>query len=280
MKSRGAVSVIVVLLIALGGVTGWWGVDQHKKLITAHTETVAAQQTVGQLQAAEAAQAKAQAQEDADRAAKAKDEADQAQVRGTYHVAAESALKTVPPDVPGGLKFLDLAINADDPLSATTISAGQALQQATIAQQAQMIADLQQQLTAAKQDDAAKAAAIAADVKDKIAATGQIATLTGTVGQHLQKIDTLTTQNTGLFSQIGELSAKLSGYLLWGGIIIGVLFVALHAASWIAVIKHGALKVEQTAHAATQKALAEVTAAHTATKDALTQALSSTTKSP
>jgi hypothetical protein len=184
-------------------------------------------------------------------------------------------LSTTPPDVSGALKFLDLVIGADDPLSASTISAGEALQQATIAQQAQMIADLQAQLAQAKQDNAEKTTAIAADVKDKIAATGQIATLTGTVEQRVQSISTLTTQNTGLFSQIGELSAKISGYLLWGGIIIGILFVALHAASWIAVIKHGALKVEQTAHAATKTALAEVTGANNATKDALTKALSS-----
>jgi hypothetical protein len=274
MKTRGVVSLAVMLLIALGGITGWWGVSQHNKLVTAHTEAVAAQQTVAQLQTAEAAQAKAQAQEDADRAAKAKDEADQAKVRGTYHVATRSALSTVPPDVGGAIKFLDLAIGADDPLSASTISAGEALQQATIAQQAQMIADLQAQLAQAKQDNAEKTTAIAADVKDKIAATGQIATLTGTVEQRVQSISTLTEEKKGLFSEIGELSAKISSYLLWAGIIIGILFVALHATSWIAVVKHGALKVEQTAHAATKAALGEVTAAHAATKDALTKALS------
>jgi hypothetical protein len=196
-------------------------------------------------------------------------------VRGTYHVATKSALGTTPPDVTGARKFLDLAIGADDPLSASTISAGEALQQATIAQQAQMIADLQAQLAQAKQDNAAKTEAIAADVKDKIAATGQIATLTGTVEQRVQSISTLTEEKKGLFSEIGSLSAKLSSYLLWGGIICGILFVALHAASWIAVIKHGALKVEQTAHAATKTALADMTGAHNATKDALTKALSS-----
>jgi len=199
--------LIGVLVLMLGGSSAAALKEKHQ-LADAHKQATELATTVSTLKTAEAAEAEAQAREDADRKEKEADIARQAQIRGTYHVATGQALKAVPPDVPAALQFNSLAIGADDPLSATTEAQGEALAAANAARQAQLIADLQAQLAEAKGDIVAKDAALAADVKEKVAATAQIGTLTGSVAVQTSKLETATAEKKDIFSQLTLLNAK------------------------------------------------------------------------
>lgn len=259
---------IIIPLIALLGGSSAAALKERKQLAVAHQQATALQATVTDLKSAEAAQETAQSREDADRKDKASDLARRAQIRGTYHVATGQALKQAPPDVSAALQFNSLAIGADDPLSATTQAQGEALAAATEARQAQLIADLQAQLKEVKDDDASKTAAIAADVKDKIAATGTIATLTGAVDLTTTKLVTATAEKTSALDQFALLTAKYGRWVFWTAVIGGILFVLAHVGLFTHLSTVKALNTITVAHAAATQTIAAQAAtieAHVAT---------------
>jgi hypothetical protein len=241
--------LIAALVLMLGGSSAA-ALKERSQLKDAHTQAVALAGTVDSLKSAEAAQAAAIAREDADRKSKEADIARQAQIRGTYHVATGRALKAVPPDVPAALQFNTLAIGADDPLSALAEAQGEALAAATEARQAQLIADLQAQLAEVKGDNEAKTAALAVDVKDRVAATAQIGTLTGSVAVATSKLEETTAEKTDLLSKLSLLTAKYGQWVFWSAVVGAIIFVLAHVGLFT--------------HLSTVKKLNTVTAAHTA----------------
>ena len=224
--------------------------------------------TIVELKTAEAAQNAAQAREDADRKAKEADIARQAQIRGTYHVATAQALKAAPPDVPAALSFNSLAIGADDPLSAISQATGEALAAANAARQAQLIADLQAQLAEVKADRDQKAVAIAADVKDKIAATGQIAQLTGVVETKTNQIADVTQAKKDVLDRFALLTAKYGQWVFWTAVIGVIVFILAHLGLFHHLNVRQQLQTVTAAHAVAQQTIASQAAtieAHVAT---------------
>lgn len=259
--------LIGALILMLGGSSAA-ALKEKRQLADAHVQTTSLQTTVAQLQTAEGVQATAQAKEDADRKAKEADIAKQAAIRGTYHAATSYALKASPPDVDGALRFNTLAIGADDPLSGDSMAQGQALAVATMARQAQLIADLQAQLKDVKDDNAAKTAAIAQDVKQKQADTVQIATLTGTVAIKTDKLEAATAEKKDLLSQFTDLTAKYGQWVFWSVIIGGVVFVGAHLGLFTHLRVKGQLAVLTATHAQATQTIAMQAAvidAHAAT---------------
>jgi hypothetical protein len=260
---------LLILLIALLGGASYDDLAQHKAVKAAHQDANAAQATVTQLKTAEQAQSAAQAKEDADRAAAAADKEKQRQIQGTYIVATGSSLKQSPPAVTQALQFNDLALSAGDPLLPTTTALGDAMAAATASAQAQQIADLQAQLHEVKADDAQKTQALAGDVAEKISATGQIATLTGTVSNQVAAIQTVTAAKNDALSSFGILSARYGRLIFWVAILGGLVFVAAHLSLFAHLKALGALKESQAAHEVTKGLLTASQAAHAATAQAL-----------
>jgi len=221
------VNILVIILALLAAGSGTVAVKQHKQLAAAHVAAVSAQAenaqaktAIADLVAAESTQRAAQAKEDAARAAQEGDRTKRGQIVQVYIGATGQALKQVPPAVDNAAKFNSLAAGAADPPTPETQAAALALAQATEAQQAQRIADLQAELDRVRADDSAKAVVIAAQVKDKIEATGKIAELTGTVAVHVEKegaqdavIAQVTDQSNSRLAKIAVLTAYASKYI-------------------------------------------------------------------
>ena len=220
-------NILVIILALLAAGSGTVAVKQHKQLAAAHVAAVSAQAenaqaktAIADLVAAESTQRAAQAKEDAARAAQEGDRTKRGQIVQVYIGATGQALKQVPPAVDNAAKFNSLAAGAADPPTPETQAAALALAQATEAQQAQRIADLQAELDRVRADDSAKAVVIAAQVKDKIEATGKIAELTGTVAVHVEKegaqdavIAQVTDQSNSRLAKIAVLTAYASKYI-------------------------------------------------------------------
>ena len=262
------IDILIGALVLLLGGSSYTAIREHGQLADAHKQAVAQKATIEQLKAAEVAQNAAQAREDADRKQRDADMARQAQIRGTYHVATSQALKATPPDVPAALSFNSLAIGADDPLSAITQATGEALAAANAARQAQLIADLQAQLAEVKADRDQKAVAIAADVKDKIAATGQIAQLTGVVETKSNQIADVTAAKKEVLDRFALLTAKYGQWVFWSIVAGVIVFILAHVGLFTHLSTVKQLHVVTTAHAAAQTTIAAQAAtidAHVAT---------------
>ena len=256
---------LIYCLIALLGGSSTLAVREHKQLAAAHSEAVAAQATVSDLKKAEAAQAAAQAREDAARSAAEADTARRNQIQLTYILATGDELKKPAPAIPVALQLNSLAVSAGDAPTAETALKAQQLADANAAAMAQKIADMEAELASLRADNSAKSAELKAAVADKIAATGQIATLTSTVGVQVDKIATVTAEKTDLFSKLTILTAKWGRLVFWVALAAGLVFCLAHAGVFVHLAlraKHAALTAEHTAlataHSTLQTAHADI----------------------
>ena len=264
---------LVYFLTAYAFGSSGYAWHEHKALAAAHTAAVQAQAENAQaqtaivaLKAAESTQTAAQAKEDAARKVQDAARSAKGQEQQVALVAAHASLVQTPPAVAPAIKFVDLASQAGDTPTGDTVAQGLALSQATIAAQAQEIADMAARIDRLNATIDTQAKTIDVAVKDKIAATGQIATLTGAVAVHVEKegeqdktIATVTDQSKAWYEKYMVAATEV---IYWvcaaaGAILAGLVLWHYHLAL---KVRHAA---EVAAHAVTQTKLATITQAHT-----------------
>ena len=278
---RGVIGIDDLLLIAVIGVVSWYGVHEHKQLITAHTaakaaqsENVQAKAAISDLVAAESTQRAAQAKEDAARAEQEKARCAKGQTQQVALTAAKASLEQTPPAVEPAKKFVALAADAGDTPTPETLAAGLALAQATEAAQAQEIADLRAQIVEQKDTIETQAVKIDQAHTDNITAVKKIEDLTGTVAVHVEKegeqekvIATVTDQTKSLSAKLLLATAEIGRWVaaLIVAILAGLVLWHFHL---VLRSKHAALTV---AHASLQTAHTTLQAAHADTLKAINQ---------
>ena len=278
--------LLIVLTLFCAGSSGY-AIHEHKALAAAHVaavqaqaENAQAQTAIAGLKAAEATQSTAQAKEDDARKLQDAARSAKGQEQQIALVAAKASLVQTPPAVAPAIKFVDLAAQAGDMPTGDTVAQGLALAQATIAAQQQEIADMAARIDRLNITIDTQAKTIDVAVKDKIAATGQIATLTGAVAVHVEKegeqdktIATVTDQSKAWYEKYMVAATEVIYWVCTAAcaVLAGLVLWHFHLAL---KVRHDA---EVDAHAVTKTNLAASEAAHAATKAAI-QALNPPTQ--
>ena len=270
-------ALIALLTVLLGG-TSTYALHEHKQLAVAHTaalqaqsENAQAQTAIVSLKAAESTQQAAQAKEDEAREAQEDARSAKGQEQQVALTAAKASLEQTPPAIEPAKKFVDLAAQAGDKPTGDTVAQGLALAQATIAAQAQKIADMSAQIEKQNATIDSQGKTITAAHADNLAAVKQISDLTGTVAVHVEKegqkdavIAQVTDQSKSLLDKVGLLTAQVGRYV---AAVVALALVAIGGFYlWrIERIHHA---YTRAAHGDTQTKLAAEQAAHAATKAA------------